>query len=230
MLKPLKLQVKSPLDWIEIYKQEGALFVNESDHILPHPVLRSGRHSNGFFNSDILLQNTLLVNDMCWHLLRQFNDFGLEIRGISRTVGPAMGAITLAHHIAFSISGETGNNCLTTYASKKKNPDGSDIHEISRNPPLPNENILLIEDVITSGGSIAKTAAAVERQEATVLPFVVCLVNRSGKLEIDGRKIISLVGAEIESTITTWEHDSCEMCQWGSKPMTDVKQAERWRI
>lgn len=227
MLKSLIPQKKTPDYWLEVYKEQGALFIHDNNHLRPHPVLRSGRHSNGFFNSDILLQDPTLIDEMSWHLLNSFHDFGLDTKIPDRTVGPAMGAITLAHHLAFKIS-TRARKCLTSYAAKHT-IDDSEVHIFNRNPPQIGESVLLVEDVITSGGSIEKTAVAVRDSGATVLPYIVCLVNRSGKTKINGRKVISLVGSEIEGLIKTWEPEDCEQCIWMSPPLADVKKVENWR-
>jgi len=58
-------------------------------------------------------------------------------------------------------------------------------------------SVLVAEDVMTTGGTTLKTINAIEKAGATVLPFICVIVNRSGKKDLEGRQIISLVEREL---------------------------------
>jgi orotate phosphoribosyltransferase len=86
---------------------------------------------------------------------------------------------------------------------------------------LPGKEILLCEDVLTTGGSVSLTAAAIFFATGFTLPFVLALVNRSGLEEVNGWKIVAL----IDQAMPMWVADECPLCKEGSEP---VRPKDNW--
>ena len=71
-----------------------------------------------------------------------------------------MGAITLAHDIARHIGlQQGGRSCLSAYV--EKGADGDKRMVFKRTAIRPGEGTLLVEDMLTTGGSVGLTASAV---------------------------------------------------------------------
>jgi orotate phosphoribosyltransferase len=119
-------------------------------------------------------------------------------------IGSAFGAITLAHSVAFQIQSKSG------FTEK----DGETM-TLSRFSVSPSDRVLVVEDTISTGGSTLKTIEAIQRagiSDQNILPYIVCLVNRSGKSELSGREIRALLTLQIH----TWKPEECPLCRAGS--------------
>lgn len=178
---------------------------------------------------------TAAASDLCRLLGEQLGSYlpeddlrryGLEnctrwaLRNERTTIcGPAMGAVPLA----FEVARKVGRDCIFTepvYEQVLKEggtPDGPDDYEIRKTGQqlkrfeVPRDtNMLFVEDVITTGKSSYEMMEAVWKRRGMVigtLPYILCLVNRSGLDYLDGPrgceklKIISL--ADVQAR--TWD-------------------------
>ena len=203
--------------WIKEYKKKGALWIHDGNPKRPHAILTSEKHSGGFFNSELVMEDSYLLEVAAIELVDELRDQGLKLDSVSRVVGPAMGAITLAHDIARIIghkrdAGLHDKPCLRAYTEKEMDDD-SKIMVFRKTKIRSGECILAVEDVLTTGGSVDRTAMAVVNAGGFVLPFVVVLVNRSGLTEVSGKKIVAL----IDQPMPTWIGEECPLCKEGSE-------------
>src|SRR5918997_3780941 len=72
---------------------------------------------------------------------------------------------------------------------------GTDLLEIHRDAIEPGERILVVDDVLATGGTAAATVRLVERLGGTVvgLGFVLELAFLGGRSQLTGREVVSLV-------------------------------------
>ena len=72
---------------------------------------------------------------------------------------------------------------------------GSDLLEIHRDAVHPGENVLIVDDVLATGGTASATVRLVERLGATVLGlgFVIELAFLHGRDQIKGQDVVSLL-------------------------------------
>lgn len=209
-------------EWIEEYQKKGALWIHDENPKRPHALLTSGKHSTGFFNSELIMEDAWLLADACANLLYKLEiEENVQLDTIDRVVGPAMGAITMAHELARQIAEGTGRRCLRAYTEKLE--DGKTM-VFKRTSIGMTESVLLCEDVLTTGGSVSNATAAVAANHGYVSPFVLVLVNRSGLKEVDGKKIISL----IDKPMPMWAPEACPLCKQGSEAIKP-KAAENWK-
>jgi adenine phosphoribosyltransferase len=75
---------------------------------------------------------------------------------------------------------------------------GTDLLEIHRDAVAPGERVLIVDDVIATGGTAAATASLVERLGGTVigLTFVIELDFLHGRNKLPGHRVHSLVSYE----------------------------------
>ncbi|MHB8896360.1 MAG: phosphoribosyltransferase family protein, partial [Candidatus Geothermincolia bacterium] len=73
----------------------------------------------------------------------------------------------------------------------------------------PGARVLLVEDVITTGGSIIELARLVEDAGATVVALA-CIVQR-GEIDAGGRRVVSLARISVDS----YPPDDCPLCAEG---------------
>lgn len=210
--------------WIKCYQEKGALWIHDGNVKRPHALLTSGKHSSGFFNSELVMEDSCLLDQACASLVSLLMDKGALIGHINRVVGPAMGAITLTDGICrhLGYSRPPRYVCLRAYVEKEETPAVKKM-VFKRTTIKAGENILLCEDVITTAGSVNLAAQAVMDAGGKVWPYVLVLVNRSGLVEADGRKIIAL----IDRPMPMWSPDECPLCKQGSEAIKP-KGKEEW--
>jgi orotate phosphoribosyltransferase len=212
---------KTADEWVVQYKKKNALWIHDGNPKRPHALLTSGKHSDGFFNSRLVIPDEILLDEAVSDLLELlFYSVG-DISVIEGVVGPQTGATRLAQLFSSKISKITGN-CF--WASPAKSGEGKGktmIFNEGEKKLLPNKQVLLCEDVLSTGRSVALTSKAITEARGNNFSFIVVLVKRSGLTEIDGKKIIAL----INHPMSMWEPKDCLLCRKGS---VAVRPKDNW--
>jgi orotate phosphoribosyltransferase len=208
--------------WIAKYVERSAYWFHDGNPSRPHVRMRSGRHSNGFFNSRPVIDETALLRKAVEDLVDLLQLARFDINNIDRVVGPQTGATRLADHIAETIGRIRRRKCAWASPEKGEAKEGVPGPMKFADPmrsPRSGEMTILCEDVMTTGGSAQRAAIAVKDKGGILLPYVLVLVNRSGQTEIDGRKIIALINTPMDA----WQPESCPLCDAGSPLLVNVK-------
>jgi orotate phosphoribosyltransferase len=174
---------------ISIFQQTGAM---QSGHFK----LTSGRHSNRYFQCAMVLQYPEHTCALCRELAARYAG-----EAISAVIGPATGGIIVAYETARALGvrgifAERENGVMTLRR-------GFSIE--------PGERVLVVEDVITTGGSVREVIDVVRRLGGIVVGAGV-LVDRSGGKADLGVRLEALLVTE---TIT-YEASHCPLCNEGT--------------
>ena len=51
--------------WMSMYEKGGALWVHDGNPLRPHALLSSGKHSDGFFNSELVMEDPSSFDEAC---------------------------------------------------------------------------------------------------------------------------------------------------------------------
>jgi len=199
-------------DWMQEFVRAGAIWLHDGFSQSPHALLTSGLHSDGYVNCTHVVQRPALVRG----ILTAHDGLQPHLpSGDDKpdwVVGSAMGAITFAFAAAEQLGAKAG------YTEKSKGE-----MKLSRFVLQDGVRVLVVEDVISTGGSTLKTIEALRRTGSVrILPYVICLVNRSGKDHLGEFEIRSLLTPSIHS----WEPDECPLCQKGSQAL---RPKENWK-
>ena len=197
--------------WISEYRKKDALWIHDGNPLRPHARLTWGKHSNGFFNSRLVIPDEVLLRDAAFDLLEMFTRQGGNIEMVEGVVGPQTGATKLVELMADI----RGDSCFWASPAKSDRGEESMIFSPEEFALLAGKSVLPCEDVLTTGKSVGLTAKAVTKGSGIVLPFIVAIVNRSGLKEVDGRKIVAL----IDRNMPTWYPEKCPLCKQGSKAL-----------
>lgn len=127
-----------------------------------------------------------------------------------------MGSITLAQRIASHLPA-----CKQAGFTE---PDGERL-KVSRFELNAGVPVLVVDDVLTTGGTTEKTIAALEAAGATVLDRILVIANRSGQPTFKGRQIISLINLPL----VKWEASECPLCAQGSEVL-DMSGKDNWAL
>ncbi len=161
-----------------------------------HFELSSGLHSDRYFQCALVLSEPARAEA----LARAFAE-KVDVE-FDTVVGPAMGAVVWAQEVGRAL----GKRALFT---ERKDGEMCLRRGFSFRP---GEHVLLVEDVLTTGGSAKEVIRVLEAHGARV---VACgsLVNRSGgnPFEALGLPLYELVRVEVQ----TWQPDACPLCAAG---------------
>lgn len=167
------------------FKESGALLEG-------HFKLRSGLHSNRFFQAALLLQHPDVAGELCTELAARFAESGIQV-----VISPAVGGLIVGHEMA---------RALKTRAIFADKDEGELI--LKRGFSIaPGERVLVAEDVITRGGRVQQTVDLVKAHGGVVAGIAV-IVDRSGGAAKFDVPHDSLMKLELE----TYESDSCPLC------------------
>ncbi len=158
-----------------------------------HFLLSSGKHSNGYIQCAKLLQYPDKAEKVVEVIVAKLKEAKVEV---DLVVGPAMGGIVIAYEVGRqlkvpAIFTERENNEMTLRR-------GFEI--------LPNQKVLVVEDVVTTGKSSLETIAVIEAAQAEVVG-IACLADRSGNGKLDYP-----LYAAIALDIQTYEAMDCPLC------------------
>ena len=165
-----------------------------------HFLLTSGLHSPHYVEKFNVLQHPKYTQQLCEAMAEKFKDANIET-----VVGPMTGGILLAH--------ETGK-ALGTRAIFTERVDGK--MTFRRGFHLhPGERCLIVEDIVTTGGSI-KEVIDVVKANGGIPVAVSMLVDRSGgKVNFGDVPCTALLHLNVE----TYKPEDCPLCKQGI-PMT----------
>jgi orotate phosphoribosyltransferase len=174
-----------------------------------HFVLASGKHSSRYLEKFQVLQWPVRTAALCADIAQWARSLG------PRTVaGPTTGGIILAHEVARQME------LRAVYAERIENGRG---REFRRGFELGStERVLVVDDIMTTGGSVQETIDAVRRTGALVIGAAV-LVDRSGgsaSLDVPLHALWTV-------DIPTFAPEDCPQCAAGvplTKPGTTPAQ------
>lgn len=172
---------------------------NETDALLSgHFELRSGLHSDQFFQCAKVLQYPLISEQLCGALVSAYLESGPSDLPTT-VIAPALGGITVGHDVARALG------VRSVFAEKQ---DG--VLALRRFAIEPGERVLVAEDVITRGGRVRETLDIVRARGAVPIGVLV-LVDRSGGTVSFDVPLISLLNMVPE----VWDPAECPLCRDG---------------
>lgn len=194
-----------------------------------HIVYTSGKHGSAYVNKDVIYPYTKLTSALCRMIAKEFAD-----RDVQVVVAPAIGGVILSQWVAYHLSEITGCKVLGVYAEKLEKI-GSPFWYISfglrliwkwmpqlGRPPLEyfivkrgydkflaGKNVLVVEDVLTTGGTAKKVIEAT-REIGGYVVGLGALCNRGGitQQDIDVPELFALVNIKLDM----WCEAECPLC------------------
>ena len=185
-------------DFLSLFKERQALLEG-------HFLLSSGLHSPRYVQCARVLMDPPLATRLGAALAHELR----AAEGApSVVVAPALGGVLVAHEVAraFGVRGLFTERQEGAMALRR----GFVLE--------PGEPVVVVEDVITTGGSTREVMDAVRSLGARVIAAG-CLIDRSGGVDL-GVPLSSLVRVEVP----TYPADACPLCAAGS---TAVKPGSR---
>ena len=171
-----------------------------------HVVYTSGRHGSAYVNKDAVYPHTGRVRELCALLADAARPLDAQI-----VCGPAMGGIILAQW--------TGHHLGLPAVYAEKAPEGGMTLRRGYDALVRGRRVVVVEDVVNTGGSLAEAIHAVRAANGTVVGAV-ALCNRGGvtAAALDVPVLQSLVELSLES----WPAEECPLCRRGVPVDTSV--------
>ncbi len=161
-----------------------------------HFQLASGRHADLYIEKFRILQWPDVTSEFCSRIAEHF-------RGQANLVaGPTTGGIILAYETARHLG------LASVIAERKEDGPG---REFKRGFQIgPGNRVLVVDDVLTTGGSIREVLDAVRERGAEVAGVGVLVDRTAGKAEF-GVPFFACMSVDVQS----WDPGDCALCQAG---------------
>ena len=174
--------------WLELLKSWGVL---REGHFL----LTSGRHSSRF----LLFAPAFSLPQAAAELGQAVAEL-FERQDIETVAGPAMGGVILAHEVARALG------VRSIYAEK----DGERMAFKRGFALRPGERVLVVEDAVSTGGSVQKVLDICKAAQADVRGVGIIADRTGGKVDL-GVPLRALMTLEIPS----YAAEHCPLCREG---------------
>ena len=223
----------------------GAVITNS------HIVYTSGKHGSAYVNKDAIYPHTQEISKLCRAIAERFAGDEIEV-----VVAPAIGGVILSQWTAHHLTRMTGRPVLGTYAEKSerslyKAKETTAIYNIPSmgtitlfegeelvvkenrfvikrgyDKLVANKKVLVVEDVLTTGGTVKKVIDATRALGGRIFGLGV-LCNRGGIKPSDVSNPPQLY-ALLNVKLDTYDEADCPLCAQGIPINTDVGKGKEF--
>ena len=187
---------------IELLKESEALLEG-------HFLLSSGRHSDRYFQCAKLLQYPdkakATLEDIAEKIKADIKSGKIKVDIVA---GPAMGGIIAAWEVARQLG-------LPAIFTER---DENGTMTLRRGFEIQNgQNVLIVEDVVTTGKSSGECAAALVKAGA-VISGIACVVDRRSQETINSEQLTinnEFFYPAVKLTAGNWDASECDLCKKG---------------
>lgn len=179
---------KKSEDILNLFSQSEALLNG-------HFLLTSGKHSDCYFEKIKLIENPLILDKIVDNLVDTIKSKNLDYDYV---VSPAFGAIAIGFLAALKL----GKKFAFTQRENEKmvlRSGFSDIH---------GKKAIVIEDIVTTGGSIIEVSDCLKNFNVDIQAFFVLLDRSKEKIFIDNKELYSC--AKVDAAL--YDPQNCPLC------------------
>lgn len=194
-----------------MYSREQLLSMFETAGAIRHGhfELSSGRHSGTYVQCAVVLQYPRFAERLGQALAALFSDARIDA-----VVSPAMGGLIIGQEVARALPpprDAVGGGVPAMFVER----DASGSMCLRRGFTLkPDQHVLVVEDVWTTGGSTQETIHVVEEAGGRVIAAGALIDRSGGKIEFEVES-----NALIDLPIDSYEPEECPLCRQGSAAM-----------
>jgi orotate phosphoribosyltransferase len=173
-----------------------AIFEKSEAVLKGHFLLASGRHSPIYWEKSQVLQFPRYTEQLCGMIANHFRKQRIQV-----VAGPTTGGIILAYEVARQLGARS------IFAEKESTGERAFRRGFHIDP---GERVLVVDDILTTGGSIREVIMAVNKQGGSLVGIGV-LVDRSQQKIDFGVPLFSCHRAET----VTYTPEECPLCADG---------------
>jgi orotate phosphoribosyltransferase len=189
------------------------IFSRAGAYLEGHFLLASGMHSPIYLEKFQVLQWPQETERLCASIAESARSLGVQT-----VAGPTTGGIILAHEVARQLG------VRAVYAERAADGRGREFRRGFRLNP--GERVLVVDDIMSTGGSVQETIDAVRSCGAEVVGVGVLVDRSDGQARFEGLPVVALWNV----SIPTYTPDDCPQCAQGTplvKPGTTPAPALR---
>jgi orotate phosphoribosyltransferase len=200
-------------DIISMLKRVGAIITDS------HIVYTSGKHGSVYVNKDALYPHTALSSEVGAMFAEKNKDLAVDV-----VVAPALGGIILSQWTAFHLSKLKEKEIFGIYT--EKDAVKNQVFTRGYDKFVAGKNVLVIEDLTTTGGSVLKVVNSVRKAGGAVVAVSV-MVNRNPDAvnEIMMGTPFSALGI---LKAEAFEERDCPLCKAGVPINTTVGHGKKY--
>ncbi len=184
----------------------------ECDALLQgHFKLTSGKHSEWYFEKIRLIEKPAALERIVELLAAKIRR---EVPDFDYIVSPAYGAIAIGFLVALKL----GKKFAFTQRAEEKMTIRSGFSG------LDGSRAVIVEDILTTGGSIQEVLACLRERQVAVAGIYVLVDRSGGAVPVEGKAVGSLLALKVEA----FEPERCPFCAEGhsiTKPGASDKKA-----
>ena len=175
-------------------KEVLKIFESNQAFLTGHFLLSSGLHSDRYLQAALVLQEPATALLLGGELAKRFSG-----EPISVVIGPALGGVVIAFAVANGLE-----DSRAIFAERQEG-----LFSLRRGFEIrKGEKVLVVEDVITTGGSIREVIAMVKSFQAEVCGVAAVTERSSQPVDFGVRKEVLL-----HLPLTTFSPDDCLLCR-----------------
>lgn len=164
-----------------------------------HFLLASGRHSDKYLEKFDLLRNPVATSTVLEPLAARLASWEIDL-----IVGPTTGGILLAFELARQLE------LPAAYA--ERTGEGLSGREFKRGTTFAaGSKVFVIDDILTTGGSVAETLNALKAHPVEVVGIAVLADRSAGSVTFGDIPLLPLLSLDIQS----WVAEECPLCAAG---------------
>lgn len=174
------------------------IFSRAGAYLEGHFLLSSGKHSPFYLEKFQVLQWPQETERLCESIVESARGLGVQT-----VAGPTTGGIILAHEVARQLG------VRAVYAERRADGRGREFRRSFRLQP--GERVLVVDDIMSTGGSVQETIDAVRANGAEVVGVGVLVDRSDGQARFEGLPLIALW----DVSIPTYDARECPQCAQG---------------
>lgn len=196
------------MDILAELEKAGAVLLDK------HFVYKSGKHGSGYINMDPLFPNLKLIARIGEKLVEPFRTTWVDSERptVQTVAAPATGGILLAYAAASAWHRDLSDPLPAVWADK--DGDNFVFERAGFTEHLRGRNVLVVEDLLTTGESAAKVCREAEKHGANIVG-ISAIINRGGVTAEDlpvgymgAPRLESLANVSFEAV----DAPSCQLC------------------
>ena len=198
---------------VDILKKTNAVVTNS------HFVYVSGKHAPEYVNKDYVYPHTAQISRIAEIIAEKYKDLPVDV-----IVGPSIGGIILSQWTAHHLSLLKGKEILSVFTEKQPNKDQIFMRYYGQY--VKGRNVLVVEDVVTTGGSVKKVINSVLKEGGKVLAAC-AIVNKDPKnINPDFIGVpfdyLAIIGMDV------WDEKDCPLCKSGVPINTEIGHGKKF--